>query len=314
MAETPTVTLIEDGGAAAAEEEFFRCPEFLEAEGTTHTLVLEGGDSRAAIPLIVREIPDSGGLRDASSPYSYPGARTNGPPIEPARLPLADSGLVSVFVRDRLGEPPGLAAGSDRSVVLVSAPELPRKSRMSDRQQIRKNEAAGYGVERVPGPETSAEQRAEFLSVYTETMRHVDAGERYMFDAVYFDRLFSSELTWLLCVRAPGGEMAAAALGVRSDGFLHYYLSGTADAHRKGAPSKNLIVATTDLGDELGLPMNLGGGVKPGDGLEEFKRGFANTELPFRTHELVCDAEAYARLAGKREDTGFFPLYRAPAG
>ena len=60
----------------------------------------------------------------------------------------------------------------------------------------------------------------------------------------------------------------------------------------------------------MGLPLNLGGGVEPGDGLEEFKRGFANTELPFRTHELICDPAAYAELSAGREDDGFFPLYR----
>ena len=60
----------------------------------------------------------------------------------------------------------------------------------------------------------------------------------------------------------------------------------------------------------MGLPLNLGGGVKPGDGLEEFKRGFANRELPFRTHELICDSRAYAELVAGREDDGFFPLYR----
>ena len=50
----------------------------------------------------------------------------------------------------------------------------------------------------------------------------------------------------------------------------------------------------------------------PGDGLEDFKRGFANGELPFRTHEIVCDPDAYRRLSEGREDSGFFPLYRAP--
>jgi hypothetical protein len=58
--------------------------------------------------------------------------------------------------------------------------------------------------------------------------------------------------------------------------------------------------------------MNLGGGVKPGDSLEAFKMGFANAELPFRTHEIVCDPGAYERLSADREDAGFFPLYRAP--
>jgi hypothetical protein len=182
---------------------------------------------------------------------------------------------------------------------------------MSDRQQIRKNESAGYVVERTAGPEASDEELAGFLAVYTETMRVVDASERYFFDAGYFRRLLAFPRSWLVTVRGPEGDVAASAITAISDGFLHYYLSGTADAHRRRAPSKNLIVACTDHADELGLPLNLGGGVKPGDGLEEFKRGFANRELPFRTYELVCDRAAYDELSAGREDDGFFPLYRA---
>jgi hypothetical protein len=308
------VELRADEGAAALEDEFFRSRQFLAAEGTTHTLIAESGGSRAALPLIVRDIPGSD-WRDATSPYSYPGAATEGEPIDLAGVDLADlaaTGLVSIFVRDRLGDPPSFANPTDRSIVLLSDPALPRKSRMSDRQQIRKNEAAGYTVARTPGPEASEEELAGFLAAYTETMRVVAASDRYFFDAGYFRRLLTFPRSWLVTVYGPEGDVAAAALTAISDGFLHYYLSGTADAHRRRAPSKNLIVACTEHAEELGLPLNLGGGVKPGDGLEEFKRGFANRELPFRTYELICDPAAYAELAGDREDGGFFPLYRAP--
>jgi hypothetical protein len=307
-----SVELVEDAGAAATEDEFFRSREFLGAEGTTHTLIVTDGASRAAVPLIVRPIPGSD-RRDATSPYSYPGAATRGAPIDLAGADLTPSGLVSAFVRDRLGDPPAFAGPTDRSVVLLSDPELPRKSRMSDRQQIRKNEAAGYEVERVDGPAASDADLEGFLSVYTETMRVVSADQRYFFDAAYFRALLSFPRSWMVTVRGPEGDVAASALTATSDGFLHYYLSGTADAHRRRAPSKNLIVACTEHAEELGLPLNLGGGVKPGDGLEEFKRGFANREMPFRTHELVCDPAAYAELAAGRETEGFFPLYRAPA-
>jgi hypothetical protein len=68
-----------------------------------------------------------------------------------------------------------------------------------------------------------------------------------------------------------------------------------------------------DLAEELELPLNLGGGVHPRDGLEDFKRGFANAELPFVTHEIVCDRDAYSTLADGRDAGGFFPAYRAPA-
>jgi hypothetical protein len=306
------VELAEDRGAAAVEDEFFRSTQFLAAEETTHTLIVEAGESRAALPLIVRPIPGSDRL-DATSPYSYPGAATRGEPIDLSAIDLRPAGLVSIFVRDRLGEPPSFANPTARSVVLLSDPELPRKSRMSDRQQIRKNEAAGYEVSRSPGPEASEEELAGFHAVYTETMRVVDATDRYFFGLDYFRELLRFPRSWLTTVRGPEGDVAASALTAISDGFLHYYLSGTADAHRRRAPSKNLIVACTEQAEELGLPLNLGGGVKPGDGLEEFKRGFANRELPFHTHELIADPDAYAELAGDRPDDGFFPLYRAPA-
>lgn len=262
------------------------------------------------MPLVVRAIPGSDRV-DAISPYSYPGAKVRGGPVDRDALDLAASGLVSAFVRDRLGEPTAFTGATDRSLVLVADPSRPRKSRMSDRQQIRKNEAAGYEVSATAGPAAGDEELDGFLAVYTETMRAVAAAGRYLFDRGYFRALLASPLTWLLTVSGPEGDCAAAALLVRSDGFLHYYLSGTADAHRRRAPSKNLIVAATGHAEAAGLPLNLGGGLRPGDGLEEFKRGFANAELPFRTHELICDPGAYAELGAGREDDGYFPLYRS---
>lgn len=303
-----------DRGEAACGEEFFRCRQFLDAEGVTHTLLVEQGRSRAAIPVLVRDIEAAPGRIDATSPYSYPGAEVRGDPIEPGAIDWSGTGLVSVFVRDRLGEPTALAGARDRSIVLVSDPELPRKSRMSDRQQIRKNLAAGYSVDWMSGPDTDSSDRAGFHRVYTETMGVVGAADRYRFEPAYFDLLFESPRSSLFRVVAPEGGLAAAAIVVLSDGFLHYFLSGTADAHRRRAPSKNLIGAVIDHAEQLGVPMNLGGGIEPGDGLEEFKRGFANRELPFRTHELVCDPELYAELSTDREAGGFFPLYRGRRG
>lgn len=300
-----------DRGEAARGEEFFRCREFMEAEGVTHTLVVERGDSRVAIPLLVREIEGAPGLVDATSPYAYPGGDVRGEPIDPGEVDWSGTGLVSAFVRDRLGEPTALAGAVDRSMVQVSDPALPRKSRMSDRQQIRKNAAAGYAIRSAPGPEAEAADRAELHRVYTETMEAVSASERYLFESAYFDLLLGSARSRLFIASGPEGDVAAAAITVLSDGFLHYYLSGTADQHRRRAPSKNLITVVIDHAEELGVPMNLGGGIEPGDGLEEFKRGFANTELPFRTHQLICDPARYEELSAGREDGGFFPLYRA---
>jgi hypothetical protein len=316
--------LLADRGAAAESEEFFRSREFLDAEGVTHTLRIESEDAELLAPLIVREIPGTDD-RDAISPYGYPGIafrrdasdidHTRGgsmsdASIDPAEIDFSPTGLVSIFIRHTLAESLPLGGSAARNLVLVADPALPPKSRGSDRNRINKNRRAGYEVELVPGPRTTAEQRAGFLAAYEQTMRRAGAAERYFFDAAYFDRLLESDRAWLAIASAPGGGVAAASLTVRSDGFLHYYLSGSADAHLRDSPMKNVVAALVELSAELGLPLNLGGGLSPGDPLEEFKRGFANREQRWRVSEIVCDRDAYNRLAAGKPPTKFFPAYR----
>jgi hypothetical protein len=324
-----TAELLADRGAAAESDELFRSRPFLDAEGVTHTLRIDAGEAELLAPLIVREIPGYP-ERDAISPYGYPGIANpadrrrglnriesqtstalGGVGVDPAEVDFSATGLVSVFIRHTLAEPL-LAGAAERNVVQIADPALPPKSRGSDRNQINKNRRAGYEVQVVAGPQTTSEQRAGFLAAYEQTMRRTDATERYFFGGAYFDRILESEAAWLAIARAPGAELAAASLAVRSDGFLHYYLSGSADAHLRDSPMKNVVAALVDLSAEQGLPLNLGGGLSRGDALEEFKRGFANREQPWHVSEIVCDRAAYDRLSvGRPSSPDFFPAYRS---
>jgi hypothetical protein len=306
--------LLADGGEAASSEEFFRCSAYLAAEETTHSLRIEAGDRLLVAPLIVREIPGGGGL-DAVSPYGYPGivvaGGEAGERLAGEDVDWSATGLVSIFARATAFGPHALA-GTERGTLQISDPAEKRKSRPSDRQQIRRNEAAGYGVEIAPAADAGEERRAGFRRVYEQTMVRTEASDGYFFDRDWFDAAMSSRRTWLATVDAPDGAVAAASLATLSDGVLHYFLSGTADEHLREAPMKNLIVALQDLSEELEAPLNLGGGLSPGDGLEEFKRGFANRREPFVTHEVVCDRETYDRLSAPAgAAAGYFPAYRA---
>ncbi len=96
------------------------------------------------------------------------------PALDPAKVDFSATGLVSVFLRHRLGPPP-LTGASERNVVQVADPALAPKSRPSDRRQVRRNLEAGYELALVPGAETTPAQRAGFLDVYEQTMRRTDA-------------------------------------------------------------------------------------------------------------------------------------------
>ncbi|MGC1165730.1 MAG: GNAT family N-acetyltransferase [Solirubrobacterales bacterium] len=320
-----TAALIEDRGEAAAATEFFRSRPFLDAESVTHTLRIRSGAAELLAPLVVREIPPPMGRSveaeatnrpidpefDGVSPYGYPGlSAPDGFVADPGAIDFGPTGLVSLFIRHRLGVP-ALGGSTERNVVQIADPALPPKSRPSDRRQVRKNLEAGYELALVPGSETTPTQRAGFLAVYEQTMRRAGAAGHYFFPAAYFDRVLEAGRTWLVLATAPGGELAAASIAVVSDGYLHYYLSGSADSHLRDSPMKNIVTGLIEHSAELSLPLNLGGGISANDALEEFKRGFGNRQETWRTSEIVCDRAAYERLAAGRDAGGYFPAYRA---
>jgi Acetyltransferase (GNAT) domain len=309
--------LVADRGVRARSDDFFRSPAFLEAEGVTHTLSVVSPNREALLPVIVRSIGDSE-FADAISPYGYPGAlvRGDGAAPDPERVDWRAAPVVSVFARERLDGPPWIARARELSTVLVHDPSLPRRVRPRLAEQIRAGVRAGWAVEVVPGPSSSGRARDAFARAYAETMTRAGAARRYFFDRDYLDAALSFERSWLLLARRDG-EPGAGAIVAASDGHLHYFLGATSEAARSASPFKNVVAAMLDLADEQALPLNLGGGVAAGDGLERFKRGFANAQAPFCVHRVVPDPGAYERLAGSRPETAdegrFFPAYRAPS-
>jgi len=305
--------LIEDGGAgAAAPGQFFRSPGFLAAEGATHTLSIEGAAEPLALPLIVRPIEGSDRC-DAISPYGYPGASAVPEPApDPAGIEWSGTGLVSLFVRDRIGERPCFAGGNVRAEVHLADPRGEGGIRKRLGQQIRANERKGWQVGVEPGPAAEPSDIAAFEAAYEQTMRRTGAAERYFFAGEYFESVLAESSAWLLLAGREDHGPEAGAIAVTSDGLLHYFLGGTADDALEDSPMKNLFAAMISLAGELGVSLNLGGGVTPGDSLDSFKRGFANSSAPFRTHEVICDQGAYEELcegAGPAPE-GFFPAYR----
>jgi hypothetical protein len=311
------VALLADRGRASrAPQHFFRSEEFLAAEGVTHTLMVCAAGSWLAVPLIVRQIPGDQGW-DATSPYGYPGGSLRGDIPELHEVDLSGLGLVSIFIRDRI-DSTTLHNERTRSQVFVHDPMRPRRIRRSVSQVIVRNAARGYYSEAIPGRDVDQETLEEFARCYRQTMRRNSASRRYFFPEAYLRSCLSSDETWLILTRCTtSASLAAAALVVHSDGYLHHYLGCTADAHVAASPSKNTCSAVLDLADRMKLPVNLGGGVAPGDGIEYFKRGFANSSTYFITHEFVCDPTLYATLVEAHEkpykgpdEARFFPLYR----
>jgi hypothetical protein len=295
--------LVEDGGERARSAAFFRSAEFQRAEHITHSLVVA---DRFAAGLVVREIPGGTGLLDGTSAYGYPGAvvPATPEPLDPHDVDWSGTGLVAVFLRDSIGGEPCLEGGTLRNEVQLVDPRAEPEVRSTHSRHIRRNERLGYATE-------ESDDVAAFGALYRETMVRTDAAQRYFFSDEYLADVLEPDSARLLITTAPDGRAAAGAIVAESDGLLHYFLGGTGEGLLEHSPFKSTVAAMIGLARELDLPLNLGGGLTPGDALEHFKRGFANSSAPFYTHELVCDPAAYQRLSAGREASGFFPLYRA---
>ena len=188
-------SLIEDGGSEASEpDHFFRAPEFLEAEGVTHTVAIELEAGELRLPVIVRRSREVISL-DATSPYGYPG-RAGETPYGPGRDRLGRHRAGQRFVRDRIGEPPSLANGTVRSEVQLVEGEDGIRKRL--REQIRSNERRGWLVESRQEGDVDAAALYGFEAAYSETMARTGAGERYLFSTEYFRAILRSRRSWLL--------------------------------------------------------------------------------------------------------------------
>ncbi|RYZ42113.1 MAG: GNAT family N-acetyltransferase, partial [Myxococcaceae bacterium] len=189
---------------------------------------------------------------------------------------------------------------------------LPVKFSGDHGADIRRNARRGYVSAAVPVKDSTQEQRDALKAVYRQTLVRDGAGERYFFSDAWFEEVFTCPFAWLLTTRAPEGAVASSSLVVLSDGLLHPFIGGTADAYLAHSPAKNAFPVMVELAEKLEASVHLGGGVRPGDGIELFKRGFANAMSRFYTHDIICDPEAYAQLSREHAGGDFFPAYRAP--
>jgi hypothetical protein len=157
---------------------------------------------------------------------------------------------------------------------------------------------------------------AWFLRHVDEFLRDKGASSTYAFSQETWTALLSSEDILVLGTERPGGDVAAVCVF----GYTPHcaeYLFGISEPDGRSHTAALLWAGAGRLG-EKGIPkLNLGGGVKRGDGIAQFKERFGGKRLPLGALKEVYRPEVYATLcqrAGKdpTDRTGFFPAYRAP--
>jgi hypothetical protein len=307
-------------------------------EGEPELIVLEEDDFLICLPLLKREITSSSKELlgyDYTSAYGYLGPIYTGElkpqSIEEFKKSFLDycvsNKIVSVFSRLHpiinqsflldgmaLVEDNSTTINIDLTQTLAEQRKHYRKSNKSEVNKLRK-------TCQIVWSDNSSSDVDEFISIYEETMKRVDAKDYYFFTKKYYMSLINSKdfETKLVFVEKEGVKIAAA-LFIFCNDIIQYHLAGTRTEYIRETPMKLLLDEIRLIGTEKGYKsFHLGGGTTSSteDSLFRFKRGFSKVECKFKTLKFIPDQSLYDKIVTELSvdlsnvNKDFFPLYRA---
>jgi len=306
----------------------------LEKSGEPVLFVYQQDDMFIVFPLLKRDINKTD-YTDFTSVYGYAGPISNVDFEEMDQetmegfkraflMFLKEENNVSVFCRlhpiinhDLLVEKFGSLVDNGKTIsidLVCSLEEQRLKYRRQFRSKIRQLRERGYYLKIA---DNENEVKA-FVKIYNENMARVKAESYYYFNESYFFNMlnsadFESSVLLLYC----GDEISSGAFVTYSNNIMQFHLAATNNQYLHEGPMKLLIDEATLIGREKNMNyLHLGGGVGGNeDSLFEFKAGFSDTILNFKTWRFVSNPEAYSQLVRERWgnktiESDFFPLYR----
>ena len=252
---------------------------------------------------------------DVVTPYGY-GGPTGGGFWEAYEEWSRERGVVSTFVRFHplLANQQGAPIHVEQLAPTVAWRLEPERDLLAGlhfkhRNKVRKAENAGARV-------TQYACLGEFVPLYEDTMRRLDADPFYFFEQAYWERL--GELPPARFDAAIGGEVVASALCLATPPWLHYHLSGTTEQGRSTGASTLVLLEAARWAQAAGYErFHLGGGLGgQADALHHFKARFDPEGLvPAAVGKAIHDEDAYRELSGGEAGfDGFFPAYRRSSG
>jgi len=297
-------------------------------------------DTLIALPLLLRDIEGTS-YKDATSVYGYAGplckskrkkasAFDNGNFKNQLQVFLSDNKIVSVFTRlhpfidyqenilKNIGE---ITSPGDVVNIDITLPIDIQRQQYNKRLKTYVNKARRlYTIIEA----NNERQIEEFIEMYYENMRRLDATDYYFFEKRYFYQLMISsffKVELMLCSDTETGEMIGGAMFIKTGNIVQYHLSGCKEEYLHLNPIKLLI-------DEMRLRattenytyFNLGGGlgVKE-DSLFRFKASFSKDYRPAKFWKYVVNQQVYDDLVNQLkkdtldtapEESDFFPAYR----
>ncbi len=302
-------------------------------------LAYSDNDVKIALPLVIRVIPGTD-FKDATSVYGYsgplvkniPDAYDNSDFVSRLNQVFSDQNIVSVFSRLHpyvSGQEQVLNGLGDvnfhGNVVNIDLTEPVEVQRAKYNRRLKSYVNKARKQCRLKIAETD-EEILEYIDIYYENMKRVNASKGYFFDKEYFYQLINANdfhKDIYLAIDNDSGKIAAGVMFVKKNNIVQYHLSGIREEFMHLNPIKMLIDEMRLVATAEGFKFfNLGGGLgAKDDSLFHFKSLFSKDFREFKLWKYVIDQEAYDNLVQmvlKRDNRDFedlnpefFPAYRA---
>lgn len=312
------------------DHDIYSTPGFVSAHAA-----IEGGMPRAwllmdheedpigLLPIIERDVPTLG-LRDATSPYGYPGlshskAYTAADIIARYRTDAEQRGLATTFLRlhpifnkSLVDQPPPRtwATPTRPTAALDLADDRSIEQRLSKTSRYELRRAHREGLKVVDATHSPQLWEA-FAQMYRKAMQARSARDDLRFGWEYFQYL-QAEPHYRLYAALLDDVVVAAATFSFMEGICQYHLAADDDIKRPFSPMRTVLHrAIQDARARNHRWVHLGGGVSESDALLGFKRSMSDVELVFRGLGL-------SHFRGKNTEPPaghceFFPHYRCEA-
>ncbi|MCX2574314.1 GNAT family N-acetyltransferase [Pedobacter sandarakinus] len=193
--------------------------------------------------------------------------------------------------------------------------EIQRKGyRQTTLDAIKKCRRLGYNMVEA----ATQDDIAEFTQLYQKNMNRIHAADFYLFDEAYFTKLINTdEYLCKLVLIKNDGELVCGSIIMLNHGIIQGHLIATNEKYLRHSPAKLLVDEVSILGRALGMQFyHLGGGLGfKENSLFEWKLGFSQLTLPYKSWRLVANKDVYITLVkdngqDPQNDVDFFPLYR----
>lgn len=304
---------------------------FEQNEGVPRLFYYTYNDEYIALPLLERLISNVGNYKDFTSVYGYAGPVSNKKKVSPECVKgftselekfFIDEKVVSVFSRlhplidqnyllNGIGEVENL----NKTVTIDLENDLDeqrrkyRKSNKSEINKLRRTVSCSNAQDE--------DELREYIEMYYDNMKRLNANKRYFFNNDYFNRLFSSQdFKSEVILAKEDNEVMAGAMFIYTQDIIQYHLAATKEKYLKRTPMKLILDEMRIKGTNLNYKQfHLGGGVgNKEDSLLRFKSGFSDKYCDFNVWKFIIDKSIYNKLVEDRKeqirDYNYFPLYR----